>query len=480
MAPRWLMGPAPVWVAGAGALLLAVALLTGRPDVALLGAAAVLAASAGRARVHGTVGVLVVQGADDGTDAPGLLQGRVELDHPGRHGSGAAAGRAVRAPARGGARVRAVRAADHRGGRPLGAHRPSAPVRRPGAGTGRRRAPHRSGRPGPGRRRRRAPPGAGHRRAAAPTAAARLDRAAPLAPARGRGRPARRPSAHPRRPGPARRLEGHGPPVPHAGPAVRAALARARRGHGHAGRRLAGRPRPGPGHVERPPSGATRGGDVTGPRARGGRVRRRGSRRARRPCRARGPRRAPAHPAGRDRTAPARPAPAPARAAPARGPTGGARPPAPAERGQPGLPVLHVPRRRAGRPRAHVAGHRTPRRGGRRATAPPSHPRPPARARAADGADRSNRPARGGPRRRDHDRALGRPGRHGRAAHAGAVVPARSSSGRSAPASAGGRRERGPGGVVGARPQRPGRDRSGVGGTRGVGAGCPGRRGRRP
>jgi uncharacterized protein (DUF58 family) len=80
--PGWRLGPIPVWVAAAGALLLALALLTGRPDVALLGATAVVTASAAHRRVRGAVGAHVVHGGDDGTDAPGLLQGRVHLSPP--------------------------------------------------------------------------------------------------------------------------------------------------------------------------------------------------------------------------------------------------------------------------------------------------------------------------------------------------------------------------------------------------------------
>ena len=79
--PPWRAGPTPVWTAGAGALLLAVALLAGRPDVAVLGAGAVLTALAGRLRVDGTVDVHVTHGGD-GTAAPGLLQARVHVAAP--------------------------------------------------------------------------------------------------------------------------------------------------------------------------------------------------------------------------------------------------------------------------------------------------------------------------------------------------------------------------------------------------------------
>jgi uncharacterized protein (DUF58 family) len=80
--PLWRTGPIPVWVAGPGALLLALGLLAGRGDVAVLGATAVVVALTGQVRVRGVVAARVTHGGDDGRDAPGLLQGRVHLRAP--------------------------------------------------------------------------------------------------------------------------------------------------------------------------------------------------------------------------------------------------------------------------------------------------------------------------------------------------------------------------------------------------------------
>ncbi|WNB85811.1 DUF58 domain-containing protein [Cellulomonas sp. ATA003] len=77
----WRTGPATAWTARAGVLLVVVGLLTGRPDVALLGVLAALVAARGRGEVPVDVTAQVEHVPEPGA-APGTLRGALRLAAP--------------------------------------------------------------------------------------------------------------------------------------------------------------------------------------------------------------------------------------------------------------------------------------------------------------------------------------------------------------------------------------------------------------